>query len=155
MSVWRDEAHGKPDADVQLSEEEQAAAEQDQEMTDHVPEQATTAPPTDIAHSSPPSSRAASYPPTSDMESEPSHVVDGVSDTDMDAMIQEYANEPQDEDMWQDPDALEEYFAASAPPQNPDTSNAETVNSGMSLTDYTSTTPLPEEEEDWGEDMYI
>lgn len=146
MSVWRDEAHGKPDADIQLSEEEQAVADQDQEMTDHVSEQATT-PPTEVVHFSPPSSRAASHPPTSDMESEPNHVIDGVSETDMDAMIQEYVNEPQDDDMWQDPDSLEEYFAASAPPQNPNATHAST--------DGTAAIPLPEEEEDWGEDMYI
>ena len=154
MSVWRDEAHGKPDADVQLSEEEEVAAEQDQEMvTDHAPEPSTTSP-TDGVHSSPPSSRAHSHPPTSDMESEPNNAVDDISDTDMDAMIQEYANEPQDDDMGQDPDSLEEYFTSLAPPPDPKTG---VVNSDLPLTDNTGAAPLlPHEEEDyWGEDMYI
>ncbi len=149
MSVWRDEAHGKPDADVQFSEEEQAADEQDQEMvTDHAPEQ-----PTDVVHSTPPSSRAPSHPPTSDMESEPNNAVDDIPDADMDAMIQEYASGPQGDDMGQDPNSLEEYFTSLAPPPDPKTG---VVNSDLPLTDNTGAASLPhEEEEDWGEDMYI
>lgn len=139
---------------MQLSEEEQAAAEQDQEMvTDHAPEQSVTSP-NDAAHSTPPSSRAPSHPPTSDMESEPNNVaVDDISDADMDAMIQEYANEPQDEDMGQDPDSLEEFFTSLAPPPVPMTGVG---NNDLPLTDKTGAVSLPqEEEEDWGEDMYI
>ncbi|KAK2466874.1 hypothetical protein APHAL10511_001132 [Amanita phalloides] len=140
LSVWRDEAHGIPDENDQPFEEEQVA---DQNMEDQTQENML---PTDVPHPTPPSSRAASHPPTSDMESEPNHVIDDVSDADMDALIQEYANKPQDEDMWQDPSAFEEYFAVSAPPPpNPKRGNGET----------TVTSSSHEEVEDWGEDMYI
>ena len=110
---------------------------------------------TDTAHTSPPSSRAPSYPPMSDVESELSHGVEDVPDADMDALIQEYSKEPQDQDVWEDPAALDEYFASTAPPPGP-TGSPGIASNDIPMGDATNPTQAPVEEEDyWGEDMYI
>ncbi|KAF8625792.1 hypothetical protein AX15_005179 [Amanita polypyramis BW_CC] len=148
LSVWRDDARGKLDVSVQLSEEEQGGQADDGQERETIPMDG-------VARDSPPSCRAASHPPTSDMESESNLVADEFSDNEMDALIQEYANGP-DVDMEQDPVALEEYFAASVPQLDLDR-NVE--NAAAAQSDPASTTApppsAPEEEEDWGEDMYI
>ena len=148
LSVWRDEAHGKLDDDILLSEEEKCGkADKEHDMADQGQERETT-PLTGVPRDNPPSSRAASHPPTSDMESESNLVADEFSDTEMDALIQEYTN-------GQDPATLEEFFAAPAPQPDPNVNNA-VAQSDSTMGDATTAPPsAPEEEEDWGEDMYI
>ncbi|KAM6500478.1 Replication Fork Protection Component Swi3 domain containing protein [Amanita muscaria] len=142
LSVWRDEAHGKLDTDGQLSGDDH---NEDLEAQAH--DQVST-PSANVPPSSP-SSRAASHPPTSDVESEPSNAVDELPDDDMDALIQEYSKQPHEEIWDDDPSVLDEYFTSAAPPPVP------VPSADVPMADATEGSTMAEEEEDWGEDMYI
>jgi hypothetical protein len=139
--------------DVQLSDgDDERGPDNKDEAAAH--QEHANFPPTDTAHTSPPSSRAPSYPPMSDVESELSHGVEDVSD-DVDALIQEYSKEPQDQDVWDDPAALDEYFTSTAPPGP--TSSPGITSKDIPMGDATNSAqaPVEEEEDYWGEDMYI
>ncbi|PFH54308.1 hypothetical protein AMATHDRAFT_44829 [Amanita thiersii Skay4041] len=153
LSVWRDEAHGKLKADMSLSESEEEDNGDTVTVVDKQNKPSVEYTASLVTDDIPSLSRAQSYPPTSDLGSEPDFTADDIADTEMDALINEYSNKPNDDNMWED----EDYFTAMAP--------ANIVEAGLNDGDQSMRddshveigikSQHTVEEDYWGEDMYI